>query len=69
LDPLDNVVYESSFNPDLSYITLRLTDKDTQREYESFKMIADLKENIHKKDFSKKLTSLEFFIIKSGPSG
>jgi hypothetical protein len=32
-------------------------------------MIADLKENIHKKDFSKKLTSLEFFIIKSGPSG
>jgi len=69
LNPLDSVVYSNSFNPDLSYITLRLTDKDTARNYESFKMIADLKDNINKTDFSKKLTSLEFFIIKSGPSG
>ncbi len=68
LDPLDNVVYSSSFNPDLSYIDLRLTDKDNERSYESFKIISDLKKSINKKDFDKKLTSLEFFIIKAWPS-
>jgi len=69
LDPLDNVVYKESFNPDLSYLNLKLTDKDFQRDYSSVKMVQDLKKVIKKESYWEKLVSLEIFIQKSGPSG
>ncbi len=68
LDPLDNVVYKESFNPDLSYLNLKLTDKDFERNYSSVLMVQDLKKVIKKENYSDKLTSLEIFIQKSGPS-
>ena len=68
LDPLDNVVYENSFNPNLSYIDLKLTDKDLERNHESYFIVQDLKDVIKKEDFSDKLESLEIFIQKSWPS-
>lgn len=68
LDPLDNVVYANSFNPDLSYIDLKLTDKDLERNYESYSIVQDLKNTIKKEDFSDKIESLEIFIQKSWPS-
>ncbi|MFK7780321.1 MAG: efflux RND transporter permease subunit [Candidatus Gracilibacteria bacterium] len=68
LDPLDNVVYSNSFNPNLSYIDLKLTDKDSERDYESFSIIQDLKGIIKMEDFDSKLKSLEMFIQKNGPS-
>ncbi len=68
LDPLDNVVYSNSFNPDLSYIDLKLTDKDFQRDYNSYIIMSDLKWIIKKEYFSPKIRSLEFFIQKSWPS-
>jgi multidrug efflux pump subunit AcrB len=68
LDPLDNVIYGNSFNPDLAYIDLKLTDKDLERSYESYSIVQDLKEVIKKEDFSDKLESLEIFIQKSWPS-
>ena len=67
--PLDNVVYKESFNPDLSYLNLKLTDKDFQRNYSSVVMVQDLKKVIKKENYGEKLTSLEIFIQKSGPSG
>jgi len=69
LDPLDNVVYKESFNPDLSYLNLKLTDKDFQRNYSSVVMVQDLKKVIKKENYGEKLTSLEIFIQKSWPSG
>ncbi len=68
-DPLDNVVYSNWFNPDLSFIDLKLTDKDFQRNYSSVVMVQDLKKVIKLSDFSDKLTNLEIFIQKSWPSG
>lgn len=68
LDPLDNVIYKNSFNPNLSYIDLKLTDKDLERNYESYSIVQDLKNVIKKEDFSNKLESLEIFIQKSWPS-
>lgn len=68
LDPLDNVVYGNSYNPDLAYIDLKLTDKDFERKYESYSIVQDLKNVIKIDDFNTKLLSLEIFIQKSGPS-
>jgi len=68
LNPLDNVIYWSSFNSDLSYIDLRLTDKDNERNYDSYSIVTDLKWRIKKKDISNKIVSIETFIIKSWPS-
>lgn len=68
LDPLDNVVYKNSFNPDLSYIDLKLTDKDYERNYESFNIIQDIKKSIKLEDFDSKLISMEIFIQKNWPS-
>jgi len=68
LDPLDNIIYGNSFNPDLSYIDLKLTDKDFEREYNSYMIMSDLKWIIKKEAFSNKIKSLEFFIQKSWPS-
>ncbi len=67
-DPLDKVVYGNSFNPDLSYIDLKLTDKDFERNYESFVIVWDLKKVLKKEMFDPKLQSLEIFIQKSWPS-
>ena len=69
LDPLDNVVYSNWFNPDLSYIDLKLTDKDFERNHDSYLIMQEIKNVINKDDFNSKLTSLEIFIQKSGPSG
>jgi len=69
LDPLDNVVYSNWFNPDLSYIDLKLTDKDFERNHDSYLIMQEVKNTIKKEDFNSKLTSLEIFIQKSGPSG
>ncbi|MDD2870457.1 MAG: efflux RND transporter permease subunit [Candidatus Gracilibacteria bacterium] len=69
LDPLDNVVYGNSYNPDLAYIDLKLTDKDFERKYESYSIVQDLKNVIKIDDFDTKLLSMEIFIQKSGPSG
>ncbi len=68
LDPLDSVVYSNWFNPDLSYIDLKLTDKDFERNYDSYLIKKELSEKIKKEDFSSKIKSLEFFIQKSWPS-
>jgi multidrug efflux pump subunit AcrB len=68
LDPLDNVVYWNSFNSDLSYIDLKLTDKDYERKYESYTIVQDLKNIIKIEDFDSKLQSMEMFIQKNGPS-
>ena len=68
-DPLDIVVYSNWFNPDLSFIDLKLTDKDIQRNYSSVDILQDLKKYIDKDVFSKKVSSIEVFIQKSWPSG
>jgi len=68
LDPLDNVVYGNSFNPNLSYIDLKLTDKNYERNYESYIILQDLKWVIKVEDFNSKLQTMEFFIQKNWPS-
>jgi len=68
LDPLDNVIYWNSFNPNVSYINLKLTDKDLKRNYTSFSIVKDLKNNIKIGDFNSKIESMEVFIQKKGPS-
>lgn len=68
LDPLDNVVYGNSYNPDLAYIDLKLTDKDFERKYDSYLILQDLKNTIKLEDFDSKLQSMEMFIQKNGPS-
>ncbi len=68
LNPLDNVVYWNSFNPDLSYINLKLTDKDFQRDYDSYLIKNDISKIIDKNKISTKIKSLEIFIQKSWPS-
>ncbi len=68
LDPLDNVIYSNSFNPDLSFIDLKLTDKDFERNYSSVLILQDLKKYIKKEKISEKILSLEIFIQKSWPS-
>ncbi len=68
LDPLDNVVYSNWFNPDLSYINLKLTDKDFQRNYNSYLIKEEISKILNKNKISSKITSLEVFIQKSWPS-
>ncbi len=67
-EPLDVVVYNSSYNPNLSYIDLKLTDKDLQRDYNSYLIKEELQNLLKKEDISKRIESLEVFIQKSWPS-
>ena len=66
-NPLDNVVYQNSFQPDLSYINIKLIDKDN-RNIVSYDIMQKLKKYLNKNLFPPLLTDIEVFINKAGPS-
>ena len=69
--PLDKVVYNNSFNPDLSKIDISLTDTDDRNEYQNaVNIYPRLNTYLNKKlpEFWWKVKEISVFIKKNGPS-
>ncbi len=69
--PLDRVIYNNSFNPDLAKINIRLTDTDDRDSYQNAtKIYPRLNNYLHSKlvEFGWKIKEINAFIRKNGPS-
>ncbi len=69
--PLDRVIYNNSFNPDLAKINIRLTDTDDRNSYQdAVKIYPKLNNYLHSKlwEFDWKIKEINAFINKNGPS-
>ena len=69
--PLDKIVYNTSFNPDLTTFDIVLTDTDSRPEkYNAVRIYPKLNSylNSHLKDFDGKVKEISAFIRKNWPS-